>query len=321
MGRKNEPNSSIKEGTVPHSTGYSPAFKRVQSRIQKGTVIMNLALWSRPRIMGIVNINDDSFSGDGTLNISAALEQAGRMVGEGADIIDIGAESARTNRPAITVEEEIARLLPFIEQWPEFCDGVAPRFEDQLFAPLLSVNSWRSEIVEAVLKTGKVDVINDIGGMPGNENAVLCARHGAMLLIMHTVGSPKIPHFNQTYDDIWQALEDFFRAKIAMARSAGLSDDQIILDPGIDFAKQCDDNLTIYRDLERLNQFGFPILLPISRKTVIGEVLLLPDPASRDAGTIASLARGIGAGTHIFRVHNVKAAAEACRILWAIHQS
>jgi len=279
---------------------------------------MNLALWSRPRIMGIVNINDDSFSGDGTLDISAALEQAGRMVGEGADIIDIGAESARTNRSAITVEEEIARLLPFIEEWPDFCAGLRPRFEHQLFAPLLSVNSWRTEVVAEVLKTGRVDLINDIGGLPDPENARLCARHGATLLIMHTVGSPKIPHFSQAYVDIWQALEDFFRSKIALARKAGLSDDQIILDPGIDFAKQCDDNLKIFRDLERLHQFGLPILLPISRKTVIGEVLRLPDPASRDAGTIACLARGIRAGAHIFRVHNVKAAAEASRVLSAI---
>jgi dihydropteroate synthase len=280
---------------------------------------MSLERWSRPRLMGIVNINDDSFSGDGTLDISKALEQAGRMVAEGADIIDIGAESARTNRPAISIKEEIARLLPFIEQWPKFCAKLKPRFDDQIFTPLLSVNSWRPEIVEAVLKTGRVDLINDIGGLPGADNAEFCARFGAMLLIMHTVGSPKIPHFHQDYVDVWQALEDFFRAKIALAKKAGLDEDQIILDPGIDFAKPCDANLTIYRDLERLQQFNLPILLPVSRKTVIGEVLHLSDPAERDAGTIACLARGIRAGAHIFRVHNVKAAAEVSRVLAAIH--
>lgn len=279
---------------------------------------MDSSLWSRPLIMGIVNINDDSFSGDGTLDVSEALDRASQMVIDGADIIDIGAESARTNRDAISCAEEIDRLLPFIEKWPDF---IKSRDPDTEIVPLLSVNSWRPEVVEAVLQTGKVDLINDIGGLPTPANAELCAKFDSSLLIMHTVGLPKVPHFSQEYENLWQEMENFFREKIELAKKSGLSEEKIILDPGIDFAKQRGDNLQVYRKIEKLHQFGLPILLPISRKTVIGDVLKIADPAARDAGTIACLARGIEAGAHIFRVHNVKAAAQSAQVLNAIKTS
>ncbi|MDF1754336.1 MAG: dihydropteroate synthase [Verrucomicrobiales bacterium] len=279
---------------------------------------MDSSLWSRPLIMGIVNINDDSFSGDGTLDVSEALDRASLMVIDGADIIDIGAESARTNRDAISCAEEIDRLLPFIEEWPDFIKPRDPDTERKLF---LSVNSWRPEVVEAVLQTGKVDLINDIGGLPTPANAELCAKYDSSLLIMHTVGLPKVPHFSQEYENLWLEMEKFFREKIELAKKSGLSEEKIILDPGIDFAKQRGDNLQVYRKIEKLQQFGLPILLPISRKTVIGDVLEIADPAARDAGTIACLARGIEAGAHIFRVHNVKAAAQSAQVLNAIKTS
>lgn len=271
-----------------------------------------------PRVMGIVNINDDSFSGDGTLDVASALATARRMVLEGADIIDIGAESARTNRGAIDVNEEVGRLLPFIDGFEALCAETSPRDELQIWPPLLSVNTWRPEIVAAVLATGKVDLINDIGGLVDEVNARLCFEYGATLLIMHTVGQPKVPHTHQNYADVWEAMESFFDDRIARARRVGLSDDQIILDPGIDFAKQRDDNLSVYRELERLMRYDLPVLVPISRKTVIGEVLDLPLPADRDAGTIACLVRGLASGADIFRVHRVRAAADCVRVIAAI---
>ncbi len=271
-----------------------------------------------PRVMGIVNINDDSFSGDGTLDMEKALRRAVRMAEDGADIIDVGAESARTNRGAIRADEEIARLLPFIERFQELCAETSPRDEIQIWPPLLSVNTWRPEIVEAVLQTGQVDIINDIGGLVEDTNARLCFEFNAALLIMHTVGEPKVPHTSQRYRNVWDSLEEFFDNRIARARAIGLDDDQLILDPGIDFAKQCTDNLIIYRDLERLSRYDLPILLPISRKTVIGDVLGLPVPSDRDAGTIACLVRGLVAQAHIFRVHNVKAVTDSVRVIAAI---
>jgi len=256
-----------------------------------------------PLVMGIVNINDDSFSGDGTLDVDRALAQAHQMVADGADIIDVGAESARTNRDAIGAAEEIARLQPFIE---------ALKTSDS--PPLLSVNTWRPEVAAEILPMG-IDLLNDIGALPDDRNARLCAQHGCALLIMHSVGLPKIPHTAQRYDDVWSSVLTFFQEKIALAESAGLPREKIVLDPGIDFAKQRDDNLAIYRELERLKVFDLPILLPVSRKTVIGDVLEIENPAERDAGTIACITAGLRRGANIFRVHNVLAARQTLQVV------
>ncbi|GEP45247.1 hypothetical protein BGE01nite_45380 [Brevifollis gellanilyticus] len=269
--------------------------------------------------MGIVNINDDSFCGDGTLDPQQALAQAEQQIRDGADIIDIGAESARTNRGAITVEEEIQRLLPFIEAWPRVVESLdLARWDaQQLWPPLLSINTWRSEVIQAVLPHGG-DIINDISALPNDTNAKLCARHGASLLIMHSVGQPKVPHTHVQYEDIMQTLEAFFDEKIALAVRSGLSPEHLILDPGIDFAKQREDNLTIYRHADRLQKWGRPVLMPVSRKTVIGQVLDLPQATDRDAGTLACISAGMQRGAQIYRVHNVKAAAQAVKVLWAV---
>lgn len=262
----------------------------------------------RPLVMGIVNINDDSFCGDGTLDPTAALAQAEQQLRDGADIIDIGAESARTNREAISVSEEIDRLMPFLAKWPEL--------RAHHNSPLLSINTWRSDVIAAVLPEGG-DIVNDISGLPDAFNAKLCAEHNASLLIMHSVGVPKVPHTHVKYESIMDTLEHFFKQRLIMAESVGLPRENIILDPGIDFAKQRDDNLTIYRELERLHRFERPILLPVSRKTVIGEVLGVP-ALERDAGTVACIAAGMQRGAQIFRVHNVKAAVQAVKVLWAM---
>ncbi len=265
----------------------------------------------RPLVMGIVNINDDSFCGDGTLDPTLALAQARQQLQDGADIIDIGAESARTNREAISVSEEIDRLLPFLAKWPE----LASRFK----APLLSINTWRSDVIAEILPHGG-DLINDISGLPDAFNAKLCAEHNAGLLIMHSVGQPKVPHTHVQYESIMDTLDHFFTQRLVLAESVGLPRENIMLDPGIDFAKQRDDNLTIYRELQRLHHFGRPILLPVSRKTVIGDVLGVPALA-RDPGTQACIAAGMNRGAQIFRVHNVKAAVQSVKTLWAIEST
>lgn len=273
----------------------------------------------RPLVMAIVNINDDSFCGDGTLDVPSALVQAASALRQGADIIDIGAESARTNRGPISEEEEIDRLLPFLQGWPALLEQLTfePRDPDQLWPPLLSINTWRARVIEKILPIGG-DLINDISALPDPTHASLCAQYGAALLIMHTVGRPKVPHTHVSYPDIMATLVDFFEDKISLALSAGLTADQIVLDPGIDFAKQKDDNLAIYRELEKLTRWERPILLPVSRKTVIGDVLGLKTPTERDAGTVACIASGISRGAHIFRVHNVRAAVQTVKTLWAI---
>lgn len=273
----------------------------------------------RPLVMGIVNINDDSFCGDGTLDPDKALAQAEAMLRDGADIIDIGAESARTNRGPISVEAEIQRLLPFMAAWPELVVkmGKAPWDREQLWPPLLSINTWRSEVITAVLPHGG-DLINDISALPDATNAKLCAEHGASLLIMHSIGQPKVPHTHVGYADILETMARFFDEKIALAEEAGLSLEHLILDPGIDFAKQREDNLTLYRHADQLQKWGRPVLLPVSRKTVIGQVLDLPNATDRDAGTVACIAAGMRRGAQIFRVHQVRAAAQTVKVLWGV---
>ncbi len=270
----------------------------------------------RPLVMGIVNVNDDSFSGDGTLDFEAAWRIAQRQVADGADVVDIGAESARTNRKAVVVAEEVRRLAGFLERWHEGADRLRPRFPDQVWPPLVSINSWRPEVVELVLPLGG-DLLNDIGALPDDRNARLCASHGAALLIMHSIGQPKVVHTHVGYPDVVAAVDAFFEAKIAECVAAGLNREAIVLDPGLDFAKQRVDNLRLIAGLSRFRRFGRPVLLPVSRKTFIGQTLGLPDPSTRDAGTVAALVAGQLRGAHLFRVHHVRAAAEAVRIVAA----
>ncbi len=278
-----------------------------------------IAFPRRPLVTGIVNINDDSFCGDGTLDVSAALALAEAQLRDGADIIDIGAESARTNRGPITEQEEVHRLLPFLDAWPALLNRIPDHPFDtaQAWPPLLSINTWRTRVIEQVLPRGG-DIVNDLSAMPDAAHAKLCAHHRAALLIMHSVGQPKVPHTHVGYADIIGTLDAFFEHKLALATAAGLSRDQIILDPGIDFAKQRNDNLTIYRELARLHRFERPVLLPVSRKTVIGQVLNQSDPLQRDPGTIACVATGMSRGAHIFRVHHVRAVVQAVKTLWAV---
>jgi dihydropteroate synthase len=276
---------------------------------------MKLVLRSRtidfPRpaiVMGIVNLGADSFSGDGIPDVARAVQHARALAAEGAEIIDVGAESARTNRGPVSEAEETDRLCEFLRAWKtEGTDA------------MVSINTWRPGVVREVLRHGG-DLLNDIGGLPAADNARACAETGAALLIMHSVGEPKVAHTHVGYADIMGEIDAFFAEKLRLAESAGLARDAIVLDPGIDFAKQRDDNLRIYRELERLHGFGRPILLPVSRKTVIGEVLGGIPPAERDAGTVACIVSGVERGAQIFRVHNVRAAVQAIRTVEAIRE-
>lgn len=273
---------------------------------------LTLEFGRTPALMGIVNLSPDSFSGDGTDDISAALALAEQQIAEGATIIDVGAESARTNREAIPEELEIERLVSFVRAWND------KKTTNASGTPIaLSINTWRTNVASAVLEIGG-DMLNDMSGLPDAGNAQACARTGAALLIMHSVGAPKVPHTHVAYPDVLAALHEFFTTKIALAEAAGVSRSRLILDPGLDFAKQRADNLRIMQQLDRLHAHGLPVLLPISRKTFIGETLALPSPANRDAGTIACAITAALAGIHILRVHNVRAVARALRVMEAL---
>ena len=260
-------------------------------------------------LMGIVNITEDSFSGDGLLATDEnVVEKVGRLRNDGMDITDVGGETARTNRGPISEQEEINRVCPAIEQ-------LVARFPD---LPI-SVNTWRPKVVDAALQAG-AHIVNDIGGLPDDTNARLAARHGASLVIMHTQGEPKVPHTHVKYPDVMADMLAWFEQKISLAMKAGLIHEQILLDPGLDFAKQLDDNLHVIRHLSELKRFSCPLLLAPSRKTVIGDILGVP-PAGRDAGTAALCVLGIQGGADVLRVHNVRAMRDVARMTDAILRS
>ncbi len=272
----------------------------------------------RPLIMGIVNVNDDSFSGDGTLDFDAAIEQAREQIRNGADVIDIGAESARTNRAAVTVDEEARRFGGFLERWENSWSDLQPKDPEQIWPPVLSANTWRPDVVREILPSQQIELLNDMSALPDETNARICAEHGAALLIMHSIGEPKVPHLHQQWTDVMKSMEEFFEEKIAVALQAGIDREALVIDPGIDFAKQRDDNLTVMRELSRLRRFERPILAPVSRKSVIGKVLEIAAPKERDAGTIACLTACMQGGANILRVHNVAAAWQAVKVLNAL---
>ena len=267
--------------------------------------------------MGIVNLNDDSFSGDGTSSVDEALGRARQMVADGADIIDAGGESARTDRATVAPGEEVRRLRPFVQRFLAERADWPRRDAEQLAPALLSVNTWRPEVAAPLLAAG-AEVLNDMGALPDETNARLAAEHGAALLIMHSVGKPKVAHTHVTWRDVVGEQVRFFEEKMDLAGRAGLPREAIILDPGLDFAKQREDNLRLLEATGRLVALGRPVLMPVSRKTVIGEVLGLPDPRTRDPGTWACVAAGVRRGVALFRVHAVREAASCVRVVWEV---
>lgn len=276
-----------------------------------------LAWPRRPLVMAIINVNDDSFSGDGQLDPGWAAETASRAISDGADIIDVGAESARTNREVISVAEEVARFHSFTEKWESIVSASSPRDESQIWPPILSANTWRPEVVKEVLPMG-FDLLNDMSALAETTNAELCREHRCAILLMHSVGLPKVSHRHVRWDNVTESLAKFFSDKLAEIERTGLPLKQVILDPGLGFAKTAENDLTVIKELERLHQFERPILLPVGRKGFIGETLDIKEPKERDAATLACVSAGMIRGAQIFRVHDAKACFEAVKVLSAL---
>jgi dihydropteroate synthase len=248
--------------------------------------------------IGIVNASPDSFSDGGRFGTLAAQVQLAReLLEEGADILDIGGESASTGSPPVTVEQEIERVVPLIE-----------RVAGELGA-VVSVDTYKPAVARAALAAGAV-IVNDVSGLRDPEIAALCAQSGAALVLMHTRAAPKQRLQDpDLYDDVCAEVLTFLRERIALALAAGISPEQLILDPGPDFAKTPAQTIRLLADVGRLHELGRPLLMAVSRKDFIG-ALTARRPRERLAGTLAALAHGLDAGAQIFRVHDVAAAAD-----------
>jgi dihydropteroate synthase len=252
----------------------------------------------RPWLMGIVNASPDSFSDGGRyVGLDAQVRLARELLAAGADILDVGGESASTGRPPVQTREEIALVVPLIE-----------RLAGELGA-LVSVDTYKPEVARAAVAAG-ARIVNDVSGLRDPGLADVCAESGAALVLMHTLAAPRerLQDAN-LYDDVTGEVMDFLRERIALAVSRGVAREQLLLDPGPDFAKTPAQTIRLLAEVGRMHELGRPLLMAISRKDFIG-ALTGRAPRERLAGTLAALAHGVRHGAHVFRVHDVAAAAD-----------
>jgi dihydropteroate synthase len=258
----------------------------------------------RTYLMGILNVTPDSFSGDGLLTTNAdpvarAVQQAARMLDEGADLLDVGGESTRPGHAAVGLEEELERVIPVIRA-----------VRQALGDPPITIDTTKPEVAEAALAAG-ASAINDVWGVSEDDGlARVAATHGAPIVVMHNRAEP-------IYRDLLAEVIDDLRRGVAKAVRAGVPESDVLIDPGIGFGKTAAQNLELLRHLGRLREIGRPILLGTSRKSTIGKVLDLPED-ERVEGTLATTALGIAQGVDIVRVHDVLENARAARMSDAV---
>ncbi|HEY4996679.1 MAG TPA: dihydropteroate synthase [Solirubrobacteraceae bacterium] len=259
---------------------------------------LRLGLGAQPLLMGVVNASPDSFSDGGRhAGLDAQLALARELRDAGAQIIDIGGESASTGRPPVAVEQEIERVAPLIERVAGELDVI------------VSVDTYKPPVARAAIAAG-AQIINDVSGLRDPALATVCAESGAALVLMHTRAAPRERLQDpDLYGAIVEEVLAFLAQRIELALAAGMRSEQLLLDPGPDFAKTPAQTIELLRGLERLHELARPLLLAISRKDFIG-ALTGRSPRERLAGTLAALGHGLDCGAHIFRVHDVAACAD-----------
>ena len=259
-------------------------------------------------VMGILNITPDSFyEGSRVSALADVVARAGQMLEQGAQVLDIGGESTRPGSDSVDGDEERRRVLPVIEalrrEYPE---------------AVLSVDTYRADTAEAAINAG-ADIINDISAMEADKKMLdVVVRSKAPIILMHMRGTPKNMQQNCQYQDVVQEVAVYLAERAELLREQGVGADKIILDPGIGFAKDVEQNLRLMRDLHVLTSFGYPVLLAASRKSTIGAVLGGVPASERLEGTIATSLQAVYAGAQMVRVHDVLENVRAIRMLEAI---
>ncbi|MCI4453669.1 MAG: dihydropteroate synthase [Thermodesulfobacterium sp.] len=247
-----------------------------------------------PFFMGILNVTPDSFSDGGRyLALEKALVQAERLLQEGADIIDVGGESTRPFADPVSEEEELKRVIPVIRE-----------LRKNFPQAIISVDTYKAKVAELALKEG-ADIVNDISALRFDNRMVDVVKDFACpVIIMHMQGTPKTMQVSPTYHDVVKEVKDFLYQRKDYLISQGISEEKIIIDPGIGFGKTFEHNLTLLRNLSSFKELGSPILIGASRKGFIGEIIKKP-PYERDAGTAGVTLWCYLQGVNIFRVHNI----------------
>lgn len=253
-----------------------------------------------PRIFGILNLSADSFSGDG--EVMDPVLQARSMLADGADAIDIGAESTRSGAKELPPGEEIRKLVPVVTVLRE----AAPDC-------VISVDTRKASVAQAVLDAG-ADIINDVSGLVFDPlMAETVARNKAGLILMHMRGTPETMQHDLKYDDLFGEINDFFEQQIRAAESAGIDRKFIALDPGVGFAKDAEQNFELIRCTENFRCHGLPLFYGISRKSFLKDVSGGADPADRDYCTAGVLAYLTAENIEFVRVHNVRLARDVMK--------
>ena len=265
-----------------------------------------------PIVVGILNVTPDSFSDGGRfVDADAAVEQAMRMIAEGADVIDVGGESTRPQgaRP-VSAAEERERVLPVIRELASRAPAVA-----------LSVDSVKGDVAEAALDAG-AHIVNDVSGFRLDRRmAQICATSKCGVVLMHSRGGVSdmaTYEFAVYQGDVVQAIRGELETSLLVAREAGVDADAIVLDPGIGFAKRSEHSLAALAGLPVLTTLGYPLLVGVSRKRFIGELTDETEPAKRVHGTTGANVAALMLGAQLFRVHDVRVARQALDVAWAV---
>lgn len=257
---------------------------------------MKINFGEKTWVMGILNVTPDSFSDGGSYtSVETAVDRAGKMILEGADIIDVGGESTRPGHTQITAREEIERVVPVITALSKTYDV------------LISIDTYKSEVAEAALEAG-AHIINDVWGAKYDREIVrVAARRQVPIILMH--------NRNDTlYKNFWNDVQQEISESIQIALDGGVKREQIWLDPGIGFGKTTDQNIEMMKNLDKFAALGYPVLLGTSRKSLIGKVLELP-VEERLAGSLATVCYGVQKGCHIVRVHDVLETSQAVKMI------
>lgn len=259
---------------------------------------------SRPRIMAIINVTPDSFSGDGLgRDVDAALRRADEAVAAGADFLDLGGESTRPGSESVSEQEELDRLVPLVERLAGY--------------PVpISIDTVKPAVMRASLAAGAT-LINDINGFraPGAVDAV--AGTGAALCVMHMQGEPRSMQANPHYDDVVAEVLGFLAQRVAEIESKSVARERILIDPGFGFGKTLDDNLALFRALDRFAATQRPVLIGVSRKSMLGAITGRP-VGERMPASVAAALLAVVRGAHVVRVHDVAATRDALAVWEAI---
>jgi dihydropteroate synthase len=267
--------------------------------------IQQLLLKKRPLVMGVLNTTPDSFSDGGQFNVANhALKHVQKMIDEGADIIDVGGESTRPGAAPVTTEDELQRVIPVIK---------AIREQSQI---AISIDTSKAEVMKAAVKAG-ADMVNDVNALRAEEAVNVCAQLDVSVCLMHMQGEPGVMQENPEYKNVVDDIKQFLQQRIEVCVQAGIKKEQIILDPGFGFGKTLDHNLSLLKHLNEFSEIEYPLLIGLSRKSMLG-MILDADVDERLFGSVAAAVLAQTQGAKIFRVHDVKPTVDALKVCQAV---